>query len=254
MNVFDRLARREADNSLALGKPAANLPLRVAAFAEMTEGRGFRTPKRLPNPAREGSNIRGVRFFELTLPQGETLQSAPFNVTAGNIGMVFTDMGSAVIDTFNGELVDPDQLSVCFAIEDVAMQHRSGQNPASSLKLTHAFCTLAAAATVFRSECARTPDASDILIDFPRPQAWQAFYALGMSGEPIKQASVAMAKRVMEDINGLPLSSEVFAEMATDLSGLNNHNCADSFLIAMRDVFMRLYGWTFYKPLADGAS
>jgi hypothetical protein len=70
MNIFDKLANREAANTLSLGQPADNLDLRLATFAEMTNGRGFRAAKQAPNPAR-GERKRATRLQFIQTFKGE---------------------------------------------------------------------------------------------------------------------------------------------------------------------------------------
>ena len=63
MNIFDRLANREAVNTFALGSPALNIDLRLATFAEMTGGRGFRQPKKAISSARgDRKRARSLQF------------------------------------------------------------------------------------------------------------------------------------------------------------------------------------------------
>lgn len=65
MNIFERLATREAVNTFALGSPALNIDLRITTFAEMTEGRGFRQPKKATSSARgERKRKRRLQFKE----------------------------------------------------------------------------------------------------------------------------------------------------------------------------------------------
>lgn len=58
MNIFSRIAGREASSAYALGAPSSNPELRKATFAAMTGGRGFRQPKK-PTATVQDGKTRG---------------------------------------------------------------------------------------------------------------------------------------------------------------------------------------------------
>lgn len=202
----------------------------------------------------QGDRIAGGHTHRVLVDHDDGLLGHPFNITAV---LVMNAIGQAVtvcMNHFVDEKPGASQLTISIAIEDVAMQHRMGQSPAASLKLTHAFCVVSAAATLYRQKAGFWEDCRDVQIDFPRPQTWQAFYALGLSDKTTKEASVEMARRVVKDHKHLADERACFPEMLADPDALRDHNRCDALLIAFRDYFTRQLGWSFYKPLSQGAN
>lgn len=183
------------------------------------------------------------------------------------------------------------QGSVCFAVEDVALSVRPGQTPQSAVKLgvAHTLCVVSAEACLNAmrglsgvnpgGRTDREVGAPVFELAEPRPQVWRAFYALGLSEKPAKAASVDMAGRVLRDLQDLSVQQVLKGDLDCLIGGgqvqsradiallsisdgetrtrfeqLANHNAADAFLMAARDMLILQHGWDFYRPLAAKAN
>lgn len=89
MNIFDRIAGREAASIRALGKPSGNPEARRADMAAMTGGRGFRQAKKEPGVYRDGltrgehKRKRAAEFRERFTGEKRTLKHMHSHARAG---------------------------------------------------------------------------------------------------------------------------------------------------------------------------
>jgi hypothetical protein len=198
----------------------------------------------------EGPVFRGVNVCDVKIGADPISQLTAVEM----IERLQATYAQMMIETLTeyGSAASERGLTVSLSIENVAMQHRTGQNPAAALKLTYMYALLAAAAAGMWADDAISE------VHFPRPQQWQAFYALGLAEQPGKKAHVAMAKRVMQELchRSEGNLTDQLGEDADehDWPALDDHNLADALLIAARQTFTRDDGWTFFSPLAQGAN
>lgn len=185
----------------------------------------------------------------------------------------------AIASAMHGHPTFAAKPALSIVTENTALSVRPNQKPQDAVKLALAYGACVAASMLFmqfwNDDLGSEEHGKLASMGTASPKDWRAFYALGLSNEPTKKASVTMAFDVYDELSRSAV--EQVGEGALDclLEGttlerddlnltagitpqfeqrLNDHNFADAFLIAARDFFISQHGWDFYRPLAKSAS